>query len=1341
MNNATGEQDLSPRLYSPLPTIKGSSHGSAASLTARAIADSIEAIDGRVWGLESSSPPTSPLFVSPPANAARTVHRHNRSATMLGDIYAMNAITSPTLGGGGRGWDQPRSPPAMTFAPLIMSSADDSSSSEEEEEIVKDRNVVVVSRSRRQHKLQRRVSNEKATTKETVVSWPQQQGRKSPSNQPCSPLTKKKGSSVSKQHVKRNNLVIQLPPLPRVGQGTSWPQRQQQQNQRQSPSRSLSRLPPPHPFSNSLSPPPYTPGAHNKRQPYHGYSNSTGSIMSETSSAAESEVTPRISQVGRSGRGCDRRPLQGDHDRNPILTFSFSDDDDDDNVDDKSDSVVGVGMVDEVEVMMAKDKSKLKRQRPEPIQIPFSELKGIDISFSRKDERDAARAASKTVSADATTTSKRQTSVNKDPLMDHKFEDMSPIKASDNADNRYADGNECFYDDELDEEGNHTRQFSSDDRFFEGIHDSGLQSLSFEQVADADLQTCMDVEIELVYNASSSFGSFEADENMYQERSSVDVEQDRKEMEKRILQWRRGRHAWMMNSEGQQQQQQQQNEKNHELEGNDDVELAPLPSLPAAVCANIMIHDSSAFDAVGINCYNSKYSDEYKSSPPPTAFDDDNEDDNGCEVRGLTSSAIGVPNCRRYSHDADTCRRYRCRALSSMWQLHSVRKLVLLILCCVVFMAWMFMHSNLEVHNDRSNAEENDSWQDADQGLLRKDVFIDRGKHIDDGDDYYESSTSQTLMIDDQNSYELEESVIAKTIASAVSSKSVRQPAQELNKFVGIDTISVLGFCEHPSIDWLVNRLKRLYPDMKVMSGFPTTDNGITKKPKIRTILSNVEHSHLRRVMDASSIKATRHISSDIHPMNSNYAHQKSKGHILVVVVSLNPYAWVEWMRADSQHEPRYSLTNSDDGSLLVWQEYVKAILPSVNGTIFDLRSNSIHSAVVESSQHDGVRVVIPLQFEDLVEPYSNYDNFVLDESLSLPGIVGLLDQIQAQTGLHADESSGWQVATKDKNDFWADPVGCTGHICFPSVNKMTEDVHYVRFMNEHIDWSMEELIGYHPRREPKPSVDQIVVLGERWSGAEWLVDRLARCFPHTPVKYGFSRPGKWFQTNPDPASVPMPRLLVVSVFLNSLDWVENMRQNPINAPAHKGMDWSDFVSSPWVRKRSQLDETLAGTTNATCSFGFSFEEVVPCMTERDPQSDSFPLYELHPASSGSQAGEPYSNLLELRTDKIRNFLSTATFNGVVDLIPVRYEDLVSSEDFSDDNSYSTLPYPGIVGLLEEVRDRTSLVPDIEIISDKDGLFIAEPLGVGAAKLDVNFVQWMDEHVDWDVEMLIGYSP
>ena len=241
-------------------------------------------------------------------------------------------------------------------------------------------------------------------------------------------------------------------------------------------------------------------------------------------------------------------------------------------------------------------------------------------------------------------------------------------------------------------------------------------------------------------------------------------------------------------------------------------------------------------------------------------------------------------------------------------------------------------------------------------------------------------------------------------------------------------------------------------------------------------------------------------------------------------------------------------------------------------------------------------------------------------------------------------------------------------------------------------------------------------------------------------MKYGFSRPGKWFQTDSEPTLESQPQTLVVSVFTNPLDWVENMRQNPLNAPAHKNMGWADFVATPWVRKRSHLDETL-GVAN--CSFGFSFEEVVPCMTKRDPLSDSFPLYELHPASSVTHAGEPYSSLLELRADKIRNFLSAATFDGVVDLISVHYEDLVWDEDHADDGSYSTLPFPGIAGLLEKIRDRTSLIPDVDAgwISDEDGIFKAEPLGFERGKLDAHYVQWIDDHVDWGAEKLIDYSP
>ena len=143
-------------------------------------------------------------------------------------------------------------------------------------------------------------------------------------------------------------------------------------------------------------------------------------------------------------------------------------------------------------------------------------------------------------------------------------------------------------------------------------------------------------------------------------------------------------------------------------------------------------------------------------------------------------------------------------------------------------------------------------------------------------------------------------------------------------------------------------------------------------------------------------------------------------------------------------------------------------------------------------------------------------------------------------------------------------------------------------------------------------------------------------------------------------------------------------------------------------------------------------------MTKRDPTSDTFPLYELHPSSSGSLAGDSYASILSLRADKIRNFLSVASFEGVVDFIHMRYEDLIW-----DGHTSESLPFPGIAGLLEKIRDQTSLVPDPTAgwISDEDDMFKAKPLGVGTTGLDPYYLQYMNEHVDWDAELLVGYQP
>ena len=431
--------------------------------------------------------------------------------------------------------------------------------------------------------------------------------------------------------------------------------------------------------------------------------------------------------------------------------------------------------------------------------------------------------------------------------------------------------------------------------------------------------------------------------------------------------------------------------------------------------------------------------------------------------------------------------------------------------------------------------------------------------------------------------------------------------------------------------------------------------------------------------------------------------------------------------------------------------------LPSIDKTIIELRADNIRASMVESAEQDGVKLVVPVQLEELVEPYNNFDNYLIESSGTLPGIVGLLDQIQARTGLHPDESTSWKEPSKSLNPFWADPVGCNGHICFQSINKMGKNGDYIQYLNDNIDWEVEKLVNYHKRSVPKPSVDRIVVLGERHSGAEWLMRRLDRIFPDTLIEYGFeARPGKWFQISPGISSGVEKQTLVISVFLNPYDWVELMRQHPINAPTHKDMEWPDFVTSLWERKRSNLDLSLTDTANAKCSFGFSYDEIVPCNTKRHIQSDSFPLYELHPHSSGTDAGTPYNSILGLRADKIKNFLSVAEFDGVVGVIPIRYEDLVWDEATLDDDdtflqvrntddeeSYSRLPFPGIAGVLEKIRDQTSLVPDINAgwIIDEEGAFKAPQVGVGIQALDPYYVKFLEDFVDWDVEGLVGYTP
>ena len=246
--------------------------------------------------------------------------------------------------------------------------------------------------------------------------------------------------------------------------------------------------------------------------------------------------------------------------------------------------------------------------------------------------------------------------------------------------------------------------------------------------------------------------------------------------------------------------------------------------------------------------------------------------------------------------------------------------------------------------------------------------------------------------------------------------------------------------------------------------------------------------------------------------------------------------------------------------------------------SILELRADKIRAAVKGSLYRRGVFTAIPVRYEDLLN----------DDSTSLlPGIVGLVGQIQTLAGISPEA---------DLNDsFLPSRIGCNGHVCHMSINAMKKNEEYVDYLNSHLDWHAEQLIGYQKASLPKPSVQQIVVLGERHSRAGWLVERLSRCFPDVEVKYGFdNRPGKFFQSTTE----SNPKTLVIAIFINPYDWAQQMWKNPINAPSHKNMEFSEFVTSPWERTRSHLDGAIVDTSVENCSYDFTFHEIIPCHTQ-----------------------------------------------------------------------------------------------------------------------------------------------
>lgn len=133
------------------------------------------------------------------------------------------------------------------------------------------------------------------------------------------------------------------------------------------------------------------------------------------------------------------------------------------------------------------------------------------------------------------------------------------------------------------------------------------------------------------------------------------------------------------------------------------------------------------------------------------------------------------------------------------------------------------------------------------------------------------------------------------------------------------------------------------------------------------------------------------------------------------------------------------------------------------------------------------------------------------------------------------------------------------------------------------------------------------------------------------------------------------------------------------------------------------------------CVANYTWNEVIPCSYGDFTSIDGYARYMYELMHDGS--GRAYPSIVDLRREKILNFISMKNMQGVKSFHPTQYEDLYKK---------------GTASLVKMLEDETGKKAKCEPIAGK---------GVVAHKaVPKDFVRWMNKYVDWETEALIGYG-
>ena len=168
------------------------------------------------------------------------------------------------------------------------------------------------------------------------------------------------------------------------------------------------------------------------------------------------------------------------------------------------------------------------------------------------------------------------------------------------------------------------------------------------------------------------------------------------------------------------------------------------------------------------------------------------------------------------------------------------------------------------------------------------------------------------------------------------------------------------------------------------------------------------------------------------------------------------------------------------------------------------------------------------------------------------------------------------------------------------------------------------------------------------------------------------------------------------------------------------------LVGSKWVFKVK--NEAMKDAKGRNCTEYYHYWENVFCVQGSRIDPDFKEMYKKNRKVifvnghlsfykwNWDQTGTPYERVLDLRRDKIKNFLSVKDWDRVTNLIPVNYEKLVNE---------------GMGFLLKDIVQR---------LGETRACKVFPPQARMHNPLTLEYLQYIDDHVDWNTEALIGYT-